>query len=35
MCHLGDTSLVFRTLVDLKVFDVYIGMLSDDDTKLL
>lgn len=36
MCHLGDTSAIYRTLLDLKVFDTYLAILADDtDPKLL
>lgn len=36
MCHLGDTALVYRTLIELKIFDTYLAILADDtDAKLL
>lgn len=36
MCHLGETALIYRTLLDLKVFDTYLAILADDtDVKLL
>ena len=36
MCHLGETALVYRTILELRVFDTYLALLADDgDAKLL